>query len=161
MADSSIFSILDIPILAGKKNSLFSDKSDIVLSERAALKYFGNQNPVGKSLDINMSGEITQCTISGIYKNFPSYSSLQPDFIGNIKLAFHVLRNSTLTFGNTQEISEQDLQNSWEQRGFQTFIWITGNSTTSIIEKKCSAIYQSHEKQKEQKAIHLQEFSVC
>lgn len=159
LADSSIFSILDIPILTGNKKALFNNKVDIAISDRAAQKYFGNLNPVGKSLEINMSGELVNCNISGIYKHFRSNSSLQPDFIGNIKLAFHSLQNSTIFSGNAKEINEQELTNSWDQYGFQTFILVSNKSAIHSIEKKATAIYHAHEKEKKQTEVNLQEFT--
>jgi putative ABC transport system permease protein len=159
LADSSIFSILDIPILAGNQKLLFNDRSDIVISEKAAEKYFGTFNPVGKLLEINMSGELVKCNITGVYKNFPSNSSLQPEFIGNIKLAFHAFRNSILLFGNIKEINEQELPNSWDEFGMQTFVLTSDNSSISAIERKGTAICKSHLKEKKEKEIHLQEFT--
>ncbi|HCC70418.1 MAG TPA: hypothetical protein DEQ09_04615, partial [Bacteroidales bacterium] len=52
-ADSNFFSMLDFPLLSGKKKSCLSASDGIVISRSAATKIFGDQYPVNKIVEIN------------------------------------------------------------------------------------------------------------
>ncbi len=167
LADSSVFSILDIPILGGHKNTFFTNPESIVISDKIADKYFEGQNPVGKTLEVNIAGTVKLCTVTGVYRHFPSNSSLHPNFIGNIELAMLSLRSQFLHLGNSEEKKDDNLNNAleqqgmqtWEQRGIQTFILTSENASIDDIEAKGTAILQRHLKNRDPRTIHLQPFN--
>jgi len=80
--DQAFFDVFNFPLVAG--NSNINDKSAILITERIAKKYFGNQDPLGKSL-ILYSGETyaMPLTVTGVLKELPVNSTLQFDFISN------------------------------------------------------------------------------
>ena len=49
-ADSAFFQIFDFELVQGNKDEVLKRPFTVVLSETTARKYFGNENPVGKSL---------------------------------------------------------------------------------------------------------------
>jgi ABC-type antimicrobial peptide transport system permease subunit len=77
-ADSLFFNVFTIPFLDG---SPVYDPQSIVISSEAASRYFGRENPLGKSLRINMNGEQTDFTISGVFKDLPNNTSIRTEFI--------------------------------------------------------------------------------
>lgn len=50
LIDAELFSILDIPFVAGSNATPFPNDESIVLTEPMAKKYFGNQEAIGKTL---------------------------------------------------------------------------------------------------------------
>ena len=52
LADSNFFSVFTFPVIAGNPQTALKDSHSVVLSEEVAEKYFGKQNPVGKTLDL-------------------------------------------------------------------------------------------------------------
>jgi putative ABC transport system permease protein len=77
--DPDFFQTLDLPLVQGNKATVLTAKNSVVLSERYAKKYFGNVNPIGKTL--NITSENLLLTVTGIAKNFPENSSLNYDII--------------------------------------------------------------------------------
>jgi len=65
-ADSSIFSMLDIEFVSGNAATAFDAAFPIVITEKMAAKFFGNENPVGKSLKKDNRQEYQ---ITGVIKN--------------------------------------------------------------------------------------------
>jgi len=159
LADSAMFSILDIPLLSGNKKLLLADLNSLVISDRIAKKHFGAENPVGKQMEISMSGKMVIFNITGVYRHFPTNSSLQSDFIGNIKLAFHAIKSGTFLFGSAQEVDEQTISTDWEHRNFQTFLQLDGLTNTQILEKKASAYCQQNDGTNRDKTFQLQAFT--
>ena len=80
-ADSSFFDLFEWPLLQGNPANALSRKNTLVLSDRMAKKYFANENPVGKILEIG--DEKSKYEVTGIMANWPSNSHLKPDFIAS------------------------------------------------------------------------------
>lgn len=81
MADPTFFAVFDVNLIAGNQRFPVAQPMTLVLSERMAQKYFGHQNPIGRTLTYN---EKLTFTVTGIMQNAPSNSSLQCDFVTNI-----------------------------------------------------------------------------
>ncbi len=74
--ENDFFHILDIELIYGNRDELLTNPNTIVLSETMAKKYFGDRNPVGEGITFNNHEELT---ITGVYRDMPSYSSFQFD----------------------------------------------------------------------------------
>jgi putative ABC transport system permease protein len=71
--DPNIFSIFTFQVLAGNPLTALSDPSSVVISREIADKYFGVEDPIGKTIKI----EENDFKITGIVKDFPDNSSLK------------------------------------------------------------------------------------
>jgi len=78
--DPSFFEFFNFPLLRGTVN--LSDRSTVVVTEKAAKKFFGDADPIGKTL-LFYSDEAYKkpLTVTGILKNPPVNSSIQFDVI--------------------------------------------------------------------------------
>lgn len=73
--DRDFFKMFSFPLLEGSKESVFSDKSEIVITTETAKKYFGTEEPLGKTMVLDIQGE-KSFTVSGIIEAPPANSSL-------------------------------------------------------------------------------------
>ncbi len=81
--DPAFFEIFNFPVLKGTVN--LADQSTVVITESGAKKYFGNLDPVGKTLLLYSAEPHKKAlTVSGILKDPPANSSLQFELITNI-----------------------------------------------------------------------------
>jgi putative ABC transport system permease protein len=78
--DKNFFSLFELPIASGNASNPFPTNNSVVISEKAARKYFGNENAIGKILGINEEREQLY-TVSAVAKDFPSTSSMQFDVL--------------------------------------------------------------------------------
>lgn len=101
--DPSFLRLFTFPLLKGDKNSALSDPQSLVISEDMAKKYFGDQDPIGKTITINnkYSHQVT-----GVMKNVPHNSYLQFDAI----VPYEFLR----------QLGENI--DSWDSNQIQTFV---------------------------------------
>ncbi len=81
-ADESIFSVFTLPFVTGDPETALKSPYSAVLSEEGAEKYFGNEDPVGKTLNIKIeTGKFGpkkyDLKVTGIIKNIPSNSHLR------------------------------------------------------------------------------------
>ena len=72
------------PIIVGNPNTALSDVNSIIISEQTALKYFGNEDPLGKVITIDDQIDLT---VTGIIENVPTNSTLQFDMLARPEIA--------------------------------------------------------------------------
>jgi putative ABC transport system permease protein len=77
-ADSTLFRIFTFPLIAGDPNTALSSSESIVITRTMAEKYFGTEDPLGKSL--RLDGE-KDFIITGIAEDVPDQSQINFDFI--------------------------------------------------------------------------------
>ncbi len=79
-ADSNFFTFFHLPFVKGDPSSVLHNPNDIVITETTAKKYFGNEEPVGKTLDFfGLSFKV-----SGVCKDLPTNSHMRFNVIGNM-----------------------------------------------------------------------------
>jgi putative ABC transport system permease protein len=81
MADSNFFNFFSFPLVHGDKDQVLLAPFSVVLSKKAAEKYFGKQNPIGKTIRYNNEYDFT---VTGIAENVPSNSSIDYDFVASL-----------------------------------------------------------------------------
>ncbi len=80
--DPAFFKLFNFPIVAGASD--ISEKNAVLITENIAKKYFGNENPLGKSLVFYSGDEFAMpLTVTGVLKDIPVNSTLQFKFITN------------------------------------------------------------------------------
>ncbi len=74
-ADSQFFELFSIPLLDGEVATALNKPNTVVLTESAATKYFGDENPIGEVLDIPNSPN--DLVVTGVCGDVPNNSHLQ------------------------------------------------------------------------------------
>ncbi|MBN2345973.1 MAG: ABC transporter permease [Candidatus Aminicenantes bacterium] len=138
LVDDDFFAIFSFPLAKGDPRTVFANPDSIVLSERAAAKYFGAEDPIGKSLLRN--GKVPM-TVTGVMRNVPANSHLQFDYLGSTKF-----------LGERGETSW-----SWEA---WTYVLLDPHADARQFAKKISGFVNEHDKRTDQKIpLHLQPLS--
>ncbi|MBS1488277.1 MAG: ABC transporter permease [Bacteroidetes bacterium] len=122
-ADPAIFDIFSIPLLEGDPAKALARKGTVILSETAAKKYFGSQSPVGKSITVD---NFINLEVTGVYKDFPSHSSLACQVIGSF---------SSIHFG-------RDENQNWGNASFETFLLLREKTSPAIVNQKIAAMLE-------------------
>jgi len=86
------------PLIKGDINSCLKDIHSIVISQKMAKKFFGNEDPIGKTLVMN-AGE-DNFIVSGLLAEIPSTSSLQFDYLISFQWYFNKNKNWLDQWGN-------------------------------------------------------------
>jgi len=76
--DPSFLKIFTFPMIRGNPENALSGTSSLVMTERLATKFFGDENPIGKVINVAQSADFT---VTGILKDIPTNSSLQFDVL--------------------------------------------------------------------------------
>ena len=101
-------------ILKGAKNGL-NEQNSIMLSASAAKAIFGNEEPIGKLVEVN---SVDNMTVTAIYEDFPVNSSLE---------SVHYLM--TWDYYVSTRTWVRNALDNWGNNSFQLFVEIADNST--------------------------------
>jgi ABC-type antimicrobial peptide transport system permease subunit len=74
MVDADFFSMFSFTILKGKKFNPLENLSDVVLSEEAAKKLFGNEDPIGKTIKASAGENLQKFIVTAVVKTPPNSS---------------------------------------------------------------------------------------
>jgi putative ABC transport system permease protein len=80
-ADSTVFDVFTIPLNAGDPEIALVEPHSVVFSESMARKYFGDENPIGKTVNMDNRQDYT---VTGVMQDFPSASHMHPDFFASL-----------------------------------------------------------------------------
>ncbi|MEN8120989.1 MAG: FtsX-like permease family protein [Bacteroidota bacterium] len=76
--DADLLQMFSFKFKFGNAKTALNNPETIVISEKAAQKYFGNENPIGKLLILNNE---YKGTITGVFENMPHNSHFRYDFL--------------------------------------------------------------------------------
>lgn len=81
-ADAGFFNFFSFKLLSGQPAQVLSKPFSVVLSKDMANKYFGDENPVGKTLTMKTDSAYTYL-VTGVAENCPSNSSIEYNFVAS------------------------------------------------------------------------------
>lgn len=113
-ADPAFFDVFTFPLLQGNKEGVLSKPKTLVITQKAAMKYYGTQDVIGKTLI--REGE--QYTIAGVVIDPPANSMMQFDFL----LPFKEIRWAQ--------------RETWSNWSFQTFLRLEDGVDPLVFEQK-------------------------
>jgi putative ABC transport system permease protein len=137
-SDASIYKILGIRIIEG---SAAKSISEVAISEKVASKYFAGSSPIGAVLSVKLNDEFIDLSVTGVYKDFPSTSSLYPDFIADIKLSEKMFRQFQKSLGDYGSDNRSVL--NWDNTSFVSYIVLDKGADVKTLATKLSK-YKEH-----------------
>lgn len=122
--DNYFFDVFDFPFLLGSKETTQKDIHSIVLTETAAKKYFGNEDPINKVIRINLNNG-TDFTVTGILKDVPQNSHFKFDLL----IPFESRRNP---------------DENWDWNSFYTYARLVSGADPAAFESHVRDLVEKH-----------------
>jgi len=107
-ADENLFDVFTVKVLKGNPKTALVEPYSVMMTEEMAKKYFGDEDPINKSLRYNNQFDIK---VTGIYKAFPSNAHMHPGML----VSFSTLKD-TAVYG------EENLRTNWGNNSFFTYL---------------------------------------
>jgi len=123
--DSSFFDVFTFPFVYGNAKDAFKEINSIVITESAAKRYFGSDNPMGKTLQIDRLGDLM---VKGVVKDVPYNSHFHFDFLIPIR-----------KFAG-------DIDGNWGFYNFYTYIKLKSTPGIATLGKKIQDVYKRNNK---------------
>jgi putative ABC transport system permease protein len=81
LADPNVFEFFNLEFVSGDPDSALSGPLDIVLTERAVERYFGDEDPIGQTLNLMDQADVT---VRAIIKDLPDNTHMEFELLGSI-----------------------------------------------------------------------------
>lgn len=117
-ADSAFFSVFSFPLVKGSANDVLGGPNKMVITESAAKKYFGADDPVGKTVKI---GGTKDFIITGVAKDAPDASQIKFDFVGS--------------FSSLNASKEE----KWNEANYITYLLLQSENNLPVVQSKVDA----------------------
>jgi putative ABC transport system permease protein len=127
------------PLLHGDPKTVFEKRNGIVLSATIARQFFGEENPVGKTLEIShiyaTGNKYVPLTITGVLDDYPANSHIQPDYLISTGML-----HSMMTANN------QNWLENWGNKDgyFLTYLHTTPDANIGQITKTFNQVVQAN-----------------
>lgn len=134
--DTGFFNVFTYPLIKGDPATVLKEPYSVVLSEKAAMVYFGEAYPIDKMLEIEWGDERKKFRVTGIMENVPSQSHFHFDVVASFE---------------TLEESMPERLDTWVSNYLYTYVLLHPKSTVedikpnlrSIVEEYISPAYQA------------------
>jgi putative ABC transport system permease protein len=134
--DPEFLSIFSFNLINGNSETALSKPYSIVLTQNMANKYFGDENPIGKSLTLNNK---TDVTITGIAENVPKNSSIRFSSLVSIETANELFPKL----------------DDWESQKLTSILMLTSANKPIQLENKFSGFLEKYYPESPQKPKKL------
>ena len=119
--DPAVFKVFSFPFEKGVAATAFTQLNDAVITHSTAEKYFGNEDPIGKTFHYNEEDYI----VTAVLKDVPANSHLQ----------FHILLN----YEKYIQITNGDANTSWGWSDFYTYLLLKPGTDANALQAKMPA----------------------
>ncbi|MFT5500332.1 MAG: putative ABC transport system permease protein, partial [Woeseiaceae bacterium] len=82
IADPNVFEFFNLEFVTGDAKSALARPTDIVMTERAVERYFGDEDPIGQVLNLMDQADVT---VTGVIKDLPDNTHMAFELIGSME----------------------------------------------------------------------------
>jgi len=125
MADPDFLTMFDFPLLRGDRATALIQPTQMVITERTAKTFFGNEDPIGKTIRLDNKYDYA---VSAVLKDLPNNTRFDFEFI----LPWDYVRRQ----GATDSL--------WDKNSVQAFVMLKPHTELAAYNAKTKNIYKEH-----------------
>lgn len=126
-ADPEFFDIFTVNFLQGDPEICFENPFSLVITEETAMKYFGDQDPIGSTFEFNNGNTYT---ITGVVEKMPSNSHISFDMLS--------------PFSALYKLNGEQMMSIWLMNSYITYVELQDGVTPKDMAPKFAEIIQEH-----------------
>jgi putative ABC transport system permease protein len=130
--DDSFFRIFDYELKSGNKEKPFPDLKSIIINETIATKFFGDSDPLGKTVRFEDKEDFV---VTGIMKNMPKNSSIQHDILFPFEILIRDFQVNDYW---------KSLESDWGNYNYNTFLQLQEGTEPTSIAGSLTGIHKAH-----------------
>jgi len=121
--DQAFFDVFTVPFIKGDPKTALAQPNTIVLSRSMALKYFGDEDPIGKNLN---SDKQRDYSVTGVVEDVPHNSHFHYDFLASL-------------------ITIEDSRNPiWVSNNYYTYVVMQEGASSEAFEAKLAELVKKY-----------------
>ncbi len=119
-AEANLFKVFSFDLISGNPDQALVNPFSILFSRSMAEKYFGNENPVGKTVRLYNQYDLT---VTGVFEPLPAQSHFHPSFLVSFS-----------TFNDPRVYGAEQLRTNWSNNSFNTYMLLKPGTNPQRIE---------------------------
>ena len=129
IAGQDFLEMFDFQLLRSNKQNILGDRTSVLLTRSAAIRFFGDNDPLGKNLSLLLNDRFEDFVVTGVLADPPSNSSIQFSMV-----------ISDLNYPRLY--SEQVLTSGWFNITPETYILLREGITPESVSAKFPSIFK-------------------
>ncbi|HVU54082.1 MAG TPA: ABC transporter permease [Puia sp.] len=129
-ADEYFSGVFDVAMVKGDPHTALTDPFSIIVTDDVARRYFGDEDPMGKTIQMNSQFNLK---VTGIFKPFPENAHFHP----HILISFNTLKDTAI-------YGEKGLQTNWGNNSFFTYLLLPKDYPAKNIEARFPAFLDKY-----------------
>ena len=125
-ADAAVFEVFTFPFIRGNPRTALVEPYTVVLTEAMAHKYFGEEDPLGKILKLNLERDYL---VTGVIKDIPNNAHLHFDFLAS--------------FQSLESVLGEALQ-SWTFNPFFSYVLLPRDYAYRELDHKIASLFEKN-----------------
>ena len=118
--DADFLKMFSFKLLKGNRNTALNDLRNVVLNQTIAERVFGSQDPIGKTLNLNLGGQVQGFMVAGVTEKAPDNSTIE----NAIMLRFEA------------DPEYQNTKGRWENQYHDVYLQLADNVSSGAFEKR-------------------------
>lgn len=124
-ADPSFLKMFSFVLIEGNSETVLDNPNAVLLTQTAASRYFGKENPIGRVLQADTGRDMT---VTGIIQDLPSNTQFNFDGIVSIQ--------TLKDFGVNMD--------DWGMFAYQTYVMLSKGSSSQVVSRKLENVIKDH-----------------
>lgn len=133
--DPTVFDIFTLAVKDGNKDNFLKEPGSVVLTEEIALKYFGDEDPIGREITLRMNEKIYTLRVDGIIENVPQKSTFRPRVLCHIEMKWELYQ---------KYFSERSQFLKWSLGTCHTYVLLPEGYDPVVMESKFPDFIDKH-----------------
>jgi putative ABC transport system permease protein len=125
-AEPAVIDFFGLELRSGDPATALQEPNSALLTTSLAKKYFGDVNPIGKTITMNDR----EVEVTGVLADLPEH--------------FHLDFNYVLSFSTIERMVSEERMNSWVWQQFFTYLKVSENADAGALEAKLPAFAERH-----------------
>jgi putative ABC transport system permease protein len=125
-AEPSFFNVFSFPLLKGNPETSLRDPNMIVMTQSLAKKYFGDEDPLGKTIEMQAMGEKEFFQVTGVMDDIPQNSHFRFDMLISMNTVY----------------PEPNM--GWDYNNYTTYLTLQEGVTQGLMEETLVEIDKVH-----------------
>ncbi|MEO6549830.1 MAG: ABC transporter permease [Ferruginibacter sp.] len=134
--DANFFEVFTLPLIEGDAKTALAQPNTIVITKALATKYFGNENPIGKTISFK-DGNNAPCKVTGLIDKVPVNSHFHFEL-----------------FGSMASLPESK-EHSWMSSNFYTYLLLPESYDYKKLEAKLPQVVEKYMGPQLLEAMHV------
>ena len=129
LVDEDFLKMFTFPVIRGNAFNRLASTGNAVLTNESAQKLFGNEDPIGKPMDVKLDGKWYKLIVAAVLKDFPENSTIK----------FSVLARTELY------PDYPEMRDHWDMRNHDVYVQLADNTTKRQAENRLRSLLAKYD----------------